>query len=194
MTWSAKRIEACSARLDDPVRTAPGVGEAGGEELGHGLHQVELDLRAEQLGHERGEDERVRERVDLHEVEAAPQVQHGGEHGGEQREGAVLEQVARGARAARLQPHAVDAHALPGVAQRLAVDGEADDVDLVAVVEQRLDLPPHADVVGEPVLADDEDACHAKRGGARCLAGGLQSRPEYRCAEVPHGTTRRRLD
>jgi hypothetical protein len=110
-----------------------------------------------------------------------------GHHRGERQ---VLRDVAREADEAAVdrQPH--DALATIDLLSGFAALTEADDVDLVAGIDQGVALPPHARVAGEDGMDDDG---HATRIGHLCLTSSQStsfSASESASRSTPRSTAR----
>ncbi len=80
--------------------------ETGGEELGHCLVEVEQDPGAEQTGYQSCKDERIGQRVYLHEPVTTTAVKGGGEHERDCSKRAILEEISEHAAALVRDRHA----------------------------------------------------------------------------------------
>ena len=132
----------------------------GDEVLGHAFVQVEKDPRAEEARHDGREHEPVGQRVDLDDVVPAAQVQRRGEYGRQDLEGYELEQVAPESGSPSRDREAVDRESAPSLETRLAGQGGADHVHLVAGAQERLHLAGDPGVDREVPRADETDPRH----------------------------------
>jgi hypothetical protein len=119
--------------------------------------QVEQDARAEQPWHERGEDERIRQRMHLDELVAPSQVEGGRERCRRCEEQAVVERVTDEAAAASAQRQTDEPQPSAGLTPWLAGSLQAEDVHFAPRLEQRRYLAAHPGIDVERVLPDDED-------------------------------------
>jgi hypothetical protein len=127
-----------------------------------GLQQVEHYPRAEKPWHDRGEYERLGNGIHLDHRIAAPQLAGAQQQRDDREEAEMLNQIAREAAAPAPQGKPAKRDRAATLETGLSRPEEADDIDLVPHLCERIDLPAHAGLGQDPVLPDDAHACHLR--------------------------------
>jgi len=129
----------------------------GAEELGDGLVQVQNHARSRELGIESHEHEVVGHRVHLNGREGALAMKSRELDGCQNEECVVLPEVAQNLSAAMAHREPMNIDAFDHFERRLVIVAQAYDVDIVAVVAQRLGLALYVELEGIERMPDDGD-------------------------------------
>jgi hypothetical protein len=127
------------------------------EQLRHGLVHVEHHLRSGEARHQSGEHEVVRHRVDLHGAKPVPRVQPEQLERGQDEEGVVLEQIPADLAPPMADRDTANIDALDDLTGRVILTAQADDVDVVSVLEQCFGFALDVQLGGIEAMPHDAD-------------------------------------
>src|SRR5262245_7312906 len=141
-------------------RPQPGIaplGKHGIEQFRHRFMQMKNHLGAHEARNQRGKNKIVRHGIDLNTAEAMPQMKSDQVNRRQQKEGVVLEKIPADLTATVTYRQAMDLYATNVLPRCLILFPQANDMHLIAVIEQRLRLPPNIEFGGIAAMAEDTD-------------------------------------